>query len=583
MKRFRIKNGFFALLIFEALIISLLTVVFMIKLYNIYTDLVYSESAEVLNLYARLVDSKLEDIEGMSFEMLSNRDIQRNLLLYTASDSSYDKYIAADRLYTQLFTHWAMDKSLISISFVFSDGKRVDTGLRRVIDLSGGLDDIVREAERADGSCGWMANVAGSNTVTLYRLIKDISGNGFRPLGVLIINLDAKYLLDHTSVVPQKYKPDIIGVAGDQMLSQNPVNIDREELLGFLESSNTYDIVAHEGEQYFVSVKSFNYNRWQLIYLLSCRDILSSINNMNLIYMITLAGIVFAVVTVGYALANAISRPIARLTDNMKVIESGDYSVAADILTPETCFAIEEVVRLSEDFTGMINKIDHLINEGYVKQLTIMEMKYKMLQQQINPHFLYNTLDTINWKAIQNGNSDISVMIRSLSSMLRGSINGRDVISLGEDLRFVEDYITIQGMRFEERLSFEVDIPEEVYHCPIPRLTLQPIVENCIIHNLEKYSGICRVRIASSVSGERLEITVEDNGRGADLKYVEMVLSGRIDAANSSIGLKNINERLKLSFGGDFGIRVENREPTGTRVTVVLPFEEDDHENIIDS
>jgi two-component system sensor histidine kinase YesM len=588
MKTIHIKNGFFSLLIFEAAIIGLVTFALMLNLFNIYTNLVYNESAEVLNLYTTIADSKLMDIEDTSFEILSNRDIQKNLLLYTTQDSSYDQYNAVYNavtgLYTQLFTRWVMDDSLISMSFIFRDGKRVDTGYRKLLSFTDEeYGKLVKLAKEADGSCGWIANIAGENTVTLYRLIKDISGNGFKPLGVLLINVDAKHILNYTPVVPQNYKPEMICIAGDEILSLNPTTISRTELYSFLNSTNTYDIVkGANGALSFVSVKKSSHSGWHFVYMLSVIDILSSIYNINKIYIAVLLFIVIIAIITGYVFTNAISRPLAQLTDTMKVVEGGDYSAVSDINPHVGLFSITEVLQLSNNFTRMIKEIDHLINEGYVKQLTILEMRYKMLQQQINPHFLYNTLDTINWKAISNGDKDISIMVRSLSGMLRGSIKGSDIITVREDMAFVQDYIAIQSIRFEERLKFTVDMVEQSYSCRIPRLTLQPIVENCIIHNLEKYSGVCEIRIISTISEGLLVISIQDNGHGVDPLHIEMVLSGLTEAANSSIGLKNINERIRITFGERYGIHVENMQPSGTRVAVLLPFEEELHEDIAD-
>ncbi len=587
MKTIHIKNGFFTLLIFEAVIIGLVTFALMVNLYNIYTGLIYNESAEVLNLYTTIADSKLMDIEDISFEILSNRDIQKNLILYTSQASSYDQYNAVynavSGLYTQLFSRWAMDESLISMSFIFLDGKRVDTGYRRLLSFTQGkYDELISLANKADGACGWVANIASENTVTLYRLIKDISGSGFKPLGVLLINVDAKYLLNYTSVARQKYKPEITCIAGNQILSLNPAAINRTELYNFLDSKNTYDIVSYNGEMSFVSVKKSGYSGWYFVYMLSSVDILSNVYNINKIYIAVLLFIVILAVITGYGFTNAISRPLAKLADTMKVVEGGDYSAVSDINPHGGLFSITEVVQLSNNFTRMIKEIDHLINEGYVKQLTILEMRYKILQQQINPHFLYNTLDTINWKAINNGDKDISIMVRSLSGILRGSIKGADIITVREDMEFVEDYIAIQSIRFEERLKFTVDMIEGAYSCRIPRLTLQPIVENCIIHNLEKHSGICEILVVSAISEGLLAISIEDNGHGVDPQHIEMVLSGRAEAANSSIGLKNINERIRITFGEQYGIHVENRQPSGTKVTVLLPYEEGLHEDAAD-
>jgi two-component system sensor histidine kinase YesM len=230
----------------------------------------------------------------------------------------------------------------------------------------------------------------------------------------------------------------------------------------------------------------------------------------------------------------------------------------------------------------MVKEIDYLINEVYSKQLMIAKMKYNMLRQQINPHFLYNTLDTVNWKAIQSGNEEISVMVRSLSRLFRSSIKGPDMVTVQEELDLVEDYVAIQRIRFEERLEFEIVMDEWARQCPIPRLTLQPIVENCIVHNLERYSQVCKIKISSGLVNKRLEIYVEDNGYGTDLHIVEKVLRGELLTDGKSMGLRNINQRLTMSFGENFGIRLTNKEPQGTKVTIVLPCEEESHEDATD-
>lgn len=572
MKTIPLKKGLFALLILEAAVISLVTIALMIRLFAIYTNLIYNESAEVLNLFAVITDTKLSDIENLSFEVLSNPDIQSNLRRYNDSPSQYEAYKATNDLYTQLFTRSIMNRNIVSISFVFPDGRRVDAGRLQRANLSGAkLEKIIDKAARADGSCGWMANMAGENTITLYRLIKDISGNNrFRTLGTLIVNIDGDYLLSHTPI-SQKYQPEIICIAGEEILAKNPQSIAIGALLDRINGTKNYDIARINREPYFISVKQLARNDWRLVYLLSNRELLSSVFNTNLVYIAALLLIVLAVTAIGYLYANAIGKPLTELTKAMKVVEERNYSVVLNNPIPEPRLAVAEVVQLSRDFSRMVGRIDHLIREVYMKQLLIAEMKYKMLQQQINPHFLYNTLDTINWKAMQGGNEDISVMVKSLSKLLRGSIKGPDIITVGEDINFVEDYIKIQKIRFEERLDFSMAIPDSALACLIPRLTLQPIVENCIIHNLEKYAGTCRICIGASISSDRLEICVDDTGRGVDLRHMEMVLSGRVETANTSIGLKNIDQRIKMAFGERFGICVENKEPTGTRVTVILP------------
>jgi two-component system, sensor histidine kinase YesM len=583
MKSVTIRKGIFGLLLIEAVLISPVMVVSIAILSRTYTGLIYDETAEVLNLHTMIINSRMSDMEKLSFEILSNPDIQRNFVKHDIAATSYESYAASRGLYSQLFALWAMDTRLLSIGFLFEDGDLVGTDARGGTGIPGETYTALRAAARtADGKCGWAANAAGDMTVVLYRLIKDISGSGFRPLGVLFICIDARQLLAYPSVVPQERKPDMVCIAGDQILSAVPVDIRRDELEGALRDPSPYEIVRYAGEATFVAVRQSVSSGWYYLYMLPAGTLLRPITGLSIVIALSMLVLLAGVVAVGYRFARAISAPIARLAETAKVVAEGDYSVTLDAAARGGRVAISEVTLLSDDFSRMVRKIDHLINEVYAEKLLSVEMKYRILQQQINPHFLYNTLDTINWKALQGGSGEIAAMVRSLSRMLRGSITGPDEISVGEDLRFVEDYMLIQRLRFEERLDFAASIQPEVLRCGIPRVTLQPIVENCVIHNIEKYSRACEIRIHSSVTPECARICVDDNGLGIDPRRMDLIFSGQAEATGGSIGLRNINERIRMLFGERFGVRVENREPMGTRVTVTLPLKECAHEHAAD-
>ncbi|HHT91283.1 MAG: sensor histidine kinase [Bacillota bacterium] len=583
MKTIPLRKSYSGLLILVAVIITIVTIGFMFNLYRIYTARVYSESTEVLNLYAVIANSRLAEIEDLSFEVLANRDIQDNLLMYINAINTYEQYNATNNLYTQLFTRWIRNRGVVSMSFVFLDGTRVDVGSMHLVhQQSTELAEVLQDAAGKNGSVGWTANSVGENTVTLYRLIRDISGNKFQALGTLIINVNAEHFLNHTPVVASQYDPEIICVTEDQVLTRNGIAISQGEILQSLDKHTRNGTIRLEGKSYYMSTQQLGSNGWKLIYLLPTRDLLVSIRNANIIYGVTLLIIVIILAAIGYHFANAINRPIAHLTKAMKTVQDGNYALALNDQIPQSNLAITEVVQLTEGFSRMVKEIDYLINEVYSKQLMIAKMKYNMLRQQINPHFLYNTLDTVNWKAIQSGNEEISVMVRSLSRLFRSSIKGPDMVTVQEELDLVEDYVAIQRIRFEERLEFEIVMDEWARQCPIPRLTLQPIVENCIVHNLERYSQVCKIKISSGLVNKRLEIYVEDNGYGTDLHIVEKVLRGELLTDGKSMGLRNINQRLTMSFGENFGIRLTNKEPQGTKVTIVLPCEEESHEDATD-
>jgi two-component system, sensor histidine kinase YesM len=194
-----------------------------------------------------------------------------------------------------------------------------------------------------------------------------------------------------------------------------------------------------------------------------------------------------------------------------------------------------------------------------------------VLQQQINPHFLYNTLDSINWMASEKGNENISVMIKALGFMLRGSVNDNDLIYLEKEIEFVNCYIAIQKIRFEERLDFTLDIDKSFNSIQIPKITLQPIVENSINHSLERFSSVCSIKVTAQYHEEYAAVIIQDNGPGMDEDFLDKLHKGLVKPTRTGIGLKNIDERIKILFGENYGITITSIVGTGTKVVIRLP------------
>src|SRR5690606_4633677 len=178
-----------------------------------------------------------------------------------------------------------------------------------------------------------------------------------------------------------------------------------------------------------------------------------------------------------------ITRPIESLNAKMKIVQKGNFDLAS--VSGDEQFPMDETGQMHRNFRIMISRINDLINENYRKQLAMKESEYKALQAQINPHFLYNTLESINWQAKIGGQKQISQMVEALAYLMRSSINQKEpLVRLAEEKTFILHYITIQKLRFEERLDFRMDIPEDLESCVVPKLVLQPIVENAIQYAL---------------------------------------------------------------------------------------------------
>lgn len=236
---------------------------------------------------------------------------------------------------------------------------------------------------------------------------------------------------------------------------------------------------------------------------------------------------------------------------------------------------------LSETFNNMTGEIKYLINQVYEKQLLIKETEYKFLQSQINPHFLFNILVTIGWKARMSNNETIYKMVTSLSELLQAGIysNSNAKIPIRQELEYVEFYLYLQGIRFEDRLKYKINIEDDsVLECLLPKLCVEPIVENAVVHGIEKKVGMGIVEINIRKCDESVYFEIIDNGIGFEKDIINLTDLGQTkqQKGHNNIGLSNTNKRIKLMYGEQYGITIESKMNEGTKVTVHTPVDREE-------
>lgn len=321
---------------------------------------------------------------------------------------------------------------------------------------------------------------------------------------------------------------------------------------------------------------------WTYINATPFNEMFKQITILKRMVVIVFACILLLGLLLGYRLARSIARPISKLTEKMRRIEKGDLdNLEEQSLGLVSRNAQDEVSQLNRTFKMMIRRIRELIDENYAKQLVIRETELKALQAQINPHFLYNTLESINWLAKVNKQEQISEMVEALGYLLRSSIGLKDpLITLEKELSIVRSYVTIQRTRFEERLDFRMDIPADLQDALIPKLTLQPLVENAIRYALEPNIEPCMITISVSRTSNGLDLRVADNGPGMTDQFIRDLQQGRIQTRGEGIGLANIKERVQLVFGGEWGTEIESQPGMGTVIHVLIPYLKGEHGDV---
>jgi two-component system sensor histidine kinase YesM len=252
----------------------------------------------------------------------------------------------------------------------------------------------------------------------------------------------------------------------------------------------------------------------------------------------------------------------------MKIVEKGDFDVKLKLTNRN------EIGELCKTFNKMTRKVNKLINEVFIEKIRQKDLELQMLQNQINPHFLYNTLESIHMIAETNRDEKISIMAQSLGRILRFSISMKqDRVTIQEELNHLIDYIALQKVRFNNLFDITVNIDESIYKNLIIKMILQPIVENSIYHGLENIVEGGRINISGYVENSFVIFEIIDNGTGMDKTQVTN-LNDYINGYNNfykSIGLKNVNKRIKLYYGAEYGIEIFSTMGEGTKVKVILP------------
>ena len=292
-------------------------------------------------------------------------------------------------------------------------------------------------------------------------------------------------------------------------------------------------------------------------------------------------GIFVLILFLSYFIPLSITRPILRVEEVTKQVANGNLSVRSDVENGV------EIRALSESLNTMIDKINELLEQVTTEQIRLRKAEFELLQAQINPHFLYNTLDTIIWLAEAGEQKKVVSMVGSLSDFFRSTLSrGKDIVTLKEELQHVRSYLEIQQVRYQDILRYEIEVPEELYLCRIPKITIQPLVENALYHGIKNKRGAGRICIRCEKEEKGCRILISDNGIGIVEERLAQVRDGirnKVLTGKDIYGLYNVHERIRLNFGEGYGISIESEYGEGTVVSILLPYAEQNEENKTES
>mgnify|MGYP004694120137 CR=1 FL=1 len=322
------------------------------------------------------------------------------------------------------------------------------------------------------------------------------------------------------------------------------------------------------GEERLTVIEPIAKTDWKIIGVESLDAINSLMNAFRAIIIISYFIIIVITVIFSRSIARNITGPIRQLEESMRSVQVGNFA----IVPPHE--GTKEVQSLSNSFSIMIDKIVGLMNDIKKTEEIKRQRELDALQAKINPHFLYNTLETIIWLAETGDSKGVVKTVSSLASLFRISIaKGHDVITIQEEFDHVRHYLEIQMMRYRDKFDYEISVPDSLRNCPTIKLIVQPVVENSIYHGIKYLQDKGHISISAAEAGSNIEITVQDNGVGMDQETAAALLDpdAHIERSGNGIGLINIDERLKLSYGKEYGLSIWSEREVGTTVIITIP------------
>lgn len=411
-----------------------------------------------------------------------------------------------------------------------------------------------------------------SQMVTLYHRIASKKEKE-EELGICSISVSAKYFQDimKNANITSEGLVYLMSENGRMITSSNSSILQKMQKKGILLNygAELFMEKKKEGQkEYYITRQNVDGASWQMILIIPENEYEDQYRFLWLSAALMLGSMIAVIVLMSYLLSGYYVGRLKKLNVEMTSLESGNLNANLPITTEE-----DEIEEIYHNFNGMVQEVQRLMQEHYQLGKEVKMAEVRALQAQINPHFLYNTLDLINWISMDYGAEEIGTLTWNLARFYRLSLNhGKSLISIGEEVEHVEVYVNIENYHFDNAISLEVDVPEELKSYACLNIILQPFVENAIVHGIAEKPDIesCEIRICARREEQDIVFSVQDDGPGVDVKEMQKETQQDIRTAQHGYGVRNINFRLKLCFGEKYGVTYLESEK-GTHVEIKIP------------
>lgn len=531
--------------------------------------MIYTQTASSLGVVSDKIAARLDNIMEVSLYIAVNREFQGHLDTINEQPLSSAQGVARSEISSLLYRTFHSD--LVTIWVFPLEESAVVTGVNSSPEDEAVLARAIALSEAASGGAVWLSTGRSDGSVLCARRIYNISNPFLEPMGLLLlrVNLDKIVRESAGGILSGDYNISI-SQEGELLYPHVEAGENVFDDTIFADDS-AYTIGRRNGEVRFVTRSAIRASRtdWSLVLGIPYNDVFRSLIVANVLFVAGLVAAVVLATRMSRRLLASINRDVQLLTGKMDRVRQGNlepYPVPVPL-------GRDELGNLNRYFDEMTADFKKVIEDNYIKELLLTQTQLKALEQQINPHFLYNSLETINWFAWRGEGKSVSAIAQALGRLLRGTLSeDEDRIPLTRELDILDSYLDIQRIRFPDTLRVHKRVDEDALDVLIPKMSIQPLVENAIVHSLEENIGECHISIRVSLEEGRILVAVENDGSEIDVDIMEKLREKRVQPKGHGIGLINIDSRIKLLFGQENGLRVENTAD-GVIISFCIPAE----------
>ena len=562
----RLRAKFLLILLVGIVPVGIVAIVTLYIPLRAYDRQLYKSSAQMISLFAEQIQDELMNFEDISYRILTDTALQENLSIMKEAAPGTLTWINAQTKVANRVAYYSLwFSNAVSFQLKTSRGNSYN----HFFEVSAGSDELTEEritaAVNHRGRFVWLTEDGAQTRLFLVREIREMQDMDLDTLGCLLIEVDFPALVEQYNhsmaqmgVMPRcaVYNDGLCLYASDAAI----------QTLGVGEDCYTY--MKLDGQP-MLCVRYTSSNGMKYVTLVDY----SGIRATTLVAVSVTILCILAAVLLTLAVSTGLIDNI--LNDLQLLLQKFDaFAISGEPITTHNSpyqGRLDEIGDLHRGFDWMTRVWTRVNHEKEEQRHLLQEKQIQQLRAQIRPHFLYNTLESIYCLAQNLEDQRIAVMTNALGKLLRSSLNDkRDVITVSEDLQVTRDYLSIQQIRYGERLQVEYDFPKDILTCRIPAMTIQPLVENAIHHAAEKMLDVCVIRVSGAATADGVDIIVQDNGPGTDEDILNKLESGEVQPEGLGIGMRNIHKRVQHAFSEQYGLRVCSEEGQ-TQITVHLP------------